>query len=215
VSELTDLAARIAGCQDCGLARTRTRAVPGAGPEHAEVMFVGEGPGYNEDQQGEPFVGQAGQFLNDLIRSVGMQRKDVFICNVVKCRPPGNRDPLPDEIAACRKHLERQIELIDPKVVVTLGRYSLQHFLPGQAISRVHGRPTVREGRHVLPMYHPAAALHQGSLRAVIIDDMKRLPEVLARAQDAAAVTTGPVAPAAAPTPVAAGVPQAEQGRLF
>ena len=183
MSELLALAERISVCPDCNLCETRTKSVPGVGPEQVEVMFIGEAPGFNEDKQGEPFVGQAGQFLNDLVRAGGLERKDVFITNVVKCRPPNNRDPLPGEIEACRKYLERQIQLLDPSVIVTLGRYSLQHFLPGQTISRAHGKPVMRHGRTILPMYHPAAALHQGSLRAVIIEDFKKLPGILAEAR--------------------------------
>ena len=221
MSELTDLAARISTCTDCGLSATRTNAVPGVGPETAEVVFVGEGPGFHEDQQGKPFVGPSGQFLTELIRAGGMRREDVFICNVVKCRPPNNRDPLPDEVAACRKYLVRQVELIQPKVVVTLGRYSLQHFLPGQSISRVHGRHTIKDGQFVMPMYHPAAALHQGSLRTVLLEDFKRLPVVVASARAAAAQQTisAPPLPAAPTKPMAAAAPptptQPEQGRLF
>lgn len=205
---LDELAAEISSCQDCELARTRTNAVPGTGPANAEVVFVGEAPGFNEDKQGQPFVGQAGQFLNDLIRAGGMERKDVFICNIIKCRPPDNRDPLPHEVAACRKYLERQLELIQPKLVVTLGRHSLQHFLPGQAISKIHGRPLLKDGQPVMPMYHPAAALHQGSLRSVIIEDFKKLPDALARARLVRERVAAPVA-------VDSGQPAPEQGRLF
>ena len=211
MSELTELAAQIANCHDCDLAQTRTNAVPGVGPENAEVVFVGEGPGYHEDQQGKPFVGPAGQFLNDLIGVAGMERERVFICNVVKCRPPNNRDPLPGEVAACRKYLDRQIAIIQPKVVVTLGRYSLQHFLPGHTISRIHGKPMLREGQPIFPMYHPAAALHQGSLRSVIIEDMKKLPAVLAKAR-AIRAEPAPTPPTPSAPPLQ---PQPEQGRLL
>ncbi len=208
MSELEALALDISGCQQCALARRRTHAVPGEGPSDVEVLFVGEGPGFHEDQQGRPFVGPAGQFLNDLIRAAGLRREDVFICNVVKCRPPDNRDPLPEEIEACRPYLERQVEVIDPRVIVTLGRYSLGHFLPGQTISRIHGTPFVRGGRTIFPMYHPAAALHQASLRAVIIEDIKKLPAVLADARS----KSDRISAEALATPQA---PQAAQGRLF
>lgn len=208
VPGLEELAAEISVCQDCELSRTRTKAVPGVGPAGAEVVFVGEAPGFNEDKQGEPFVGQAGQFLNDLIRAGGMERKDVFICNIIKCRPPDNRDPLPHEIAACRKYLERQLALIQPKLVVTLGRYSLQHFLPGQAISKIHGRPLMKDGQPVMPMYHPAAALHQGSLRSVIIEDFRKLPDALNRARLVKER-------AQAPSTAGSNDPSPEQGRLF
>lgn len=183
MAQLAELHALIAVCPDCPLAKTRTHAVPGEGPEDAEVMFVGEAPGFYEDQQARPFVGPAGKFLEELIAAIGLRREQVFICNIIKCRPPNNRDPLPGEIEACRKWLEQQLELIRPKVVVPLGRYSLQHFLPGQSIGRVHGQ-RLRRGEVVLvPMYHPAAALHQGSMRRVIEEDFKKLPAYLEEAR--------------------------------
>ncbi len=178
---------RISGCRLCQLATTRTRAVPGSGSRTAEVMFIGEGPGFHEDQQGKPFVGRAGQFLDQLIGLIGLNRGDVYITNVVKCRPPNNRDPLPHELAVCRPYLDRQIELIDPRVIVTLGRYSLGTFFPGDVISRVHGTIRSKDGRHFCAMFHPAAALHQERYRQLIIDDMKRLGEWLdVRAQEQA-----------------------------
>jgi DNA polymerase len=173
---LRELNEGISRCPDCALSRTRTRAVPGEGPPDARVMFIGEAPGYYEDQQGRPFVGAAGQFLEQLLAGIGLQRSDVFIANVVKCRPPGNRDPLPAEIQACSKWLDRQLEVIQPAVVVTLGRYSLNRFLPGAAISRVHGQGRWVNGRLVVPMYHPAAALHQASLRQTIEADFQKIP---------------------------------------
>lgn len=185
MSEILDIARRIHACQDCALSRGRTKAVPGEGPEHAEIMFIGEGPGFNEDQQGRPFVGAAGQFLEQLLVSAGLSRSQVFITNMVKCRPPENRDPLPNEISACSQYLDRQIALINPKVIVTLGRHSLGKFLPGQIISKVHGKPRT-VGQHVVcPMYHPAAALHQGNLRKDIEQDFKTLAAQLKAAKQA------------------------------
>jgi DNA polymerase len=146
-------------------------------------MLIGEGPGWHEDQQGKPFVGNAGKFLNELLAKAGLERSEVFITNVVKCRPPGNRDPLPDEIAACAPYLDRQIAAIDPDVVVTLGRFSMARWFPGERISRIHGQPK-REGRRlIVPMYHPAAALHQAALRGAIEEDFAKLPKWLAEAE--------------------------------
>lgn len=176
---------RVRGCEACPLSRTRTLSVPGEGPLDAEIMFIGEAPGANEDRQGRPFVGAAGQFLSELLAAGGLKRDDVYICNVLKCRPPSNRDPSPDEIEACRDHLDEQIDIIDPLVIVTLGRYSMGKFFRGQTISRIHG--TVKEiaGRFYVPMYHPAAALHQGGLRQVMLDDFAQLPAILDHARRA------------------------------
>ena len=181
--EVEELYAAVRGCQRCDLARTRTLAVPGEGPLDSEVMFIGEAPGVNEDRQGRPFVGQAGAFLEELLGEAGLTRPEVYICNVLKCRPPGNRDPLPTEIEACGDYLGAQIRLIDPLLIVTLGRYSMSRFFPNQAISRIHGKPREANGRILVPMYHPAAALHQQRLRGVIIDDFRTLPELLERAR--------------------------------
>ncbi len=166
-------------CQECGLSNGRTRVVPGEGPEHAEIMFIGEGPGFQEDRQGRPFVGPAGQLLEDLLSKIGLTRDQVYICNVIKCRPPNNRDPMSTEIEACKHWLDEQIRLVNPKAVVTLGRFSMSRWFPGQSISRIHGRPIKRDGRLIFPMYHPAAALHQQNLRATLEEDMKKLPEYL------------------------------------
>ena len=166
-------------CQECGLAKGRTRVVPGEGPEPAEIMFIGEAPGFHEDRQGRPFVGPAGQFLEELLGLVGLRRDQVYIGNVVKCRPPNNRDPLPTDIAACKHWLDAQIRLVNPQIIVTLGRYSMARWFPGQSISKVHGRPVERDGVLIFPMYHPAAALHQNSLRAAIEEDMRKLPDLL------------------------------------
>lgn len=175
MNELEDLYRRIASCPDCDLCHSRTHAVPGEGPPDAEIMFIGEGPGFYEDQQARPFVGPAGRFLEELLASIGLRRDQVYITNVVKCRPPNNRDPLPNEIEACRKYLERQIELIKPKLIVTLGRYSLAWFFPRESIGRVHGQLKNKDGLHILPIYHPAAALHAANMRRVIEEDFRKI----------------------------------------
>jgi DNA polymerase len=149
----------------------------------AEVLFIGEAPGMNEDKQGRPFVGAAGKFLDECLAEAGLARESVYICNVLKCRPPSNRDPMPGEIAACAEYLHEQFELVDPLVVVTLGRYSMAKFFPQHTISHVHGRWKEIEGRFFVPMYHPAAALHQASLRDTILEDFRRLAKVIVRAR--------------------------------
>lgn len=179
MNTLQEIAQRVAACTDCPLSKTRTRTVPGAGPEDAELLLIGEAPGYHEDQQGIPFVGPAGRFLEQLLASIGLDRDQVYITNVVKCRPPGNRDPLPNEISNCGKFLTRQLDMINPKIVITLGRYSLARFLPDETIGRVHGKTRQVDGLTVFPMYHPAAALHQQRYRQTIIDDMKAVPSLL------------------------------------
>jgi DNA polymerase len=176
---LRALAVQIAVCPKCELSKTRTHAVPGEGNPNADIVFIGEGPGFYEDQQARPFVGPAGKFLDELLASIGLKRADVFICNVLKCRPPGNRDPLPGEMEACKPWLDQQLEAIKPRVIVTLGRFSLGRYFPGQSISRIHGQPKKLGGVMVMPMYHPAAALHQGSLRRTIEQDFKKLPALL------------------------------------
>ena len=163
---LVEAAAEAAGCTRCGLAGGRTQVVYGSGRHDADLLFVGEGPGFHEDQQGIPFVGAAGQLLNRMLAEVGIRREDVYIANVVKCRPPGNRDPLPDEIGACADYLDRQIAGVRPKVIATLGRFSMACWFPGERISQIHGRARTFDGLTVIPMYHPAAALRDGSLRA-------------------------------------------------
>ncbi len=183
MSKLTELYREIEGCRSCPLAEHRTRVVPGEGPEDAQIMFIGEAPGFYEDQEGRPFVGPAGHFLDDLLASIGIRRNEVYICNVVKCRPPENRDPLPNEVKACRKWLDLQIEIVDPKVIVTLGRYSMAMFFPGQSISRVHGTARKIDHRIYFAMYHPAAALHRQNLRETIEVDIRRLPSLLAEAE--------------------------------
>ncbi len=182
MSELEALAAEVAGCTRCLLHQGRTKAVPGEGPENADIMFIGEAPGFHEDQLGRPFVGAAGKFLDELLDSINLKRQDVFIANVIKCRPPGNRDPLPEETEACKPFLDRQIELIQPKLVVTLGRFSMARAFPKARISHIHGQPRKIGGVVYYPMYHPAAALHQPSLRRTVEEDMRRIPELIAQA---------------------------------
>jgi len=188
---LEAIANEIRTCTKCRLAETRTRAVPGEGRADTEVVFVGEGPGQNEDQQGRPFVGRAGDLLVRLLSTLGWRREEVFITNIVKCRPPGNRDPEPDEIAACTPYLQRQLEVLDPAVVATLGRFSMAHFRPGARISQVHGShvpappETGARDAAVLALYHPAAALRSPEVERQSYDDMAGLPRVLREARTA------------------------------
>jgi uracil-DNA glycosylase family 4 len=184
MSALARLCQEIIDCRDCELAQYRTKVVPGEGAEDADLLFIGEAPGWHEDQQGRPFVGPAGQFLDELLASIGLRREEVYIANVIKCRPPQNRDPLPAEIQSCRKWLDRQIEIIQPQMIVTLGRYSLARYFPNQSISKIHGKPRKSGDVIYYPMYHPAAALHQGSLRKTIETDMLKIPQILAQAEE-------------------------------
>jgi len=183
-SLLNEVAAEVRVCVGCPLSGGRTLAVPGEGNPLTDVLLVGEGPGGREDATGRPFVGPAGQLLTELLRSIGWEREDVFIANVVKCRPPGNRDPEPEEVAACGSYLERQERALDPAVIVTLGRHSLRRYLPGARISEAHGNLRRAGGRFVFPMYHPAAALHQASLRETLFADMRGLPGALLHARE-------------------------------
>lgn len=183
-AELAALDAReLSACiAKCDLHRTASRPVPGDGNADADIMFIGEAPGAREDELGKPFVGASGKFLDELIASIGLRRDDVYIANVIKHRPPANRDPLPEEIEAYRPWLEGQIRIIDPKVIVTLGRFSMEFILgPGLSISGVHGTPHERDGRSVIPMYHPAAALYRGDLRSVLAADFAKLPAILTK----------------------------------
>ena len=179
MSALAELNNEIAACRDCELALQRTKVVPGEGAEEADLFFIGEAPGWHEDQQGRPFIGPAGQFLDQLLASIGLQRAQVYIANVIKCRPPQNRDPLPTEIQACSKWLDRQVEIVRPKIIITLGRYSLARYFSGESIGKIHGKPRKVGEVIYYPMYHPAAALHQGSLRQIIEEDMLRIPQLL------------------------------------
>lgn len=180
---LAQVAREVAICTCCALHASRKRAVPGEGPAHAEIMFIGEGPGFHENEQGRPFVGAAGQFLDQLLAQAGVTRSQVWITNVVKCRPPQNRDPLPDELVACDIHLKRQIEAVNPSIIVTLGRFSMGKFMPGAKISAVHGQMRRIGDRYVIAMFHPAAALHQASLKPAIMADFAKLPDLLKEAR--------------------------------
>ncbi len=184
---LKEVAAEVSICTKCDLCKGRTKAVPGEGNPHAKILFIGEGPGFHEDKQGRPFVGPAGQFLEELLASINLKRADVFITNVVKCRPPGNRDPLPAEINACNDYLDRQIAAINPQVIVTLGRFSMAKFFGSEKISTIHGRARKIEGRICIAMDHPAAGLHQQSLKDTIRADFKKIPLVIAEAERLAA----------------------------
>ena len=201
---LEAVAAEVVACTRCRLHEGRTRAVPGEGSASTEVVFVGEGPGFNEDRQGRPFVGRAGDVLVRLLGSIGWRRDDVFITNVVKCRPPDNRDPEPDEIAACFPYLQRQLEILDPALVVTLGRHSMGRFMPGARISQAHGtlRPadpaTGAASATVYAMYHPAAALRSTEIERQSLEDAAGIPNALIgarrrRPQAASATVAAPV----------------------
>src|SRR5688572_9497198 len=186
-TELEAIAEEVKVCTKCKLYKGAKNAVPGEGPADAEIMFIGEGPGFHEDRQGRPFVGAAGKFLEELLGYIDLKREQVFIANVVKHRPPGNRDPEADELEACAGYLERQIKAINPKVIVTLGRYSMARFFPGAKISSIHGQAKKVDGRLVVAMFHPAAALHQPSLKQAIIEDFKKLPTLISSAKKSSA----------------------------
>jgi uracil-DNA glycosylase family 4 len=192
MTALANLNEEIKRCHDCDLAKNRTKVVPGEGPENAAILFIGEAPGWHEDQQGRPFVGPAGQFLEELLSTIELKRDQVFIANVIKCRPPSNRDPLPGEIQACGKWIDRQIELIQPRIIVTLGRYSMARYFPNQSISKIHGKAKKEDRIIYYAMYHPAAALHQGSLRKIIEADMLKIPELLIRVDELKEAETEP-----------------------
>jgi len=180
MDNLEQIAQEVKNCQLCSLSQSRTKTVPGDGAEKADLMFIGEGPGKEEDKQGLPFVGSAGKFLEELLGTINLTKQDVFIGNIVKCRPPLNRDPFPKEIEACLPYLERQIKVIKPKLIITLGRHAMYQFLPDNLkISQVHGKPFRRHDQVYLPLYHPAAALYHGSLREIIIKDFKKIPLIL------------------------------------
>lgn len=180
---LKEISSQVAVCEQCKLHHSRKNSVPGEGPHDAQILFIGEGPGFYENEQGRPFVGQAGKFLDELLIAAGFNRALVFITNVVKCRPPENRDPELDELTACSVYLDKQIETINPLVIVTLGRISMAKFLPNARISFIHGQPSWVNDRLVVPMYHPAAALHQPSLKSTIITDFSNLPKAIEKAK--------------------------------
>lgn len=181
--KLEELAKQISSCQYCPLYKSATQAVPGEGNPEAKIIFIGEGPGYWEDRKGIPFCGPSGELLDELLKLINLKRKDVFIGNVVKHRPPENRDPLPLEIEACKIWLDKQIETINPEIIVTLGRFSLNKFLPGEFISRVHGQPRcvnfAGKKRIIVPMYHPAAALRGETVMMAIREDFQKIPALL------------------------------------
>lgn len=179
IQGLDEISKQVSFCKNCGLSSTRKSAVPGEGPSNSRIMFIGEGPGFHEDQQGRPFVGAAGKFLEELLGYAGLKRNDVFITNVVKCRPPGNRDPQEDELAACSNYLDRQIEIINPEVIVTLGRFSMAKFFGNVKISQIHGQARMINERLIVAMFHPAAALHQPGLKSTLINDFSKLPGFL------------------------------------
>ncbi len=191
MSTLEQVAAEVAVCTRCPLHVNRTLPVPGEGPSDAEIMFIGEGPGFHEDRQGRPFVGNSGQFLEEMLNEIGLTREEVFIANVVKCRPPNNRDPMPNEIAACGEYLERQIEAINPSVIVTLGRFSMSRWFPGARISAIHGKVREVDGRLIVPFLHPAAALHNPSLKEAVAADFGKLPGLVWQHQQQAESAPG------------------------
>ena len=179
MNTLEEVARLVRHCTDCPLHQGQTNAVPGEGAADADIMFIGEVPGYQEDRLGRPFVGPAGQFLDELLASIGMRREQVFIANMIKCRAPENRDPKPDEMAACGKYLDRQIQLVNPRLIVPLGRIALGRFFPGESITRARGKVREKDGRFIYPVMHPAAALHRQELRATIVSDFEAIPSVL------------------------------------
>ncbi len=176
---LVAIAREVGACTKCPLYESRTRVVPGEGPSDARVLIIGEGPGYNEDREGRPFVGAAGQNLEGLLALAGLKREGVFITNIVKCRPPGNRRPAKTEADECHPYLRRQIELIDPEVVVLLGDTALKQFFPGSSLGEMHGRPVTRSGRSFFPTYHPASMIYNRTLKAVLDDDFAALGRLL------------------------------------
>jgi uracil-DNA glycosylase family 4 len=181
LAALEEIAGEVRSCTACELHKGRTHAVPGEGPLNAEIMFIGEAPGRNEDLQGRPFVGQAGKLLEELLAEIGLTRDDVWIGNVVKCRPPGNRDPQPEEIAACAGYLERQLALLQPKLIATLGRFSMEKFFPGARITRVHGQAKRDGNRVLIPLFHPAYVLRNMAAMPDAIRDMRKIPRLLDR----------------------------------
>lgn len=186
--QLNEIASEIAQCVKCPLSKTRTNTVPGSGSPEADILFVGEAPGQKEDEQGVPFCGAAGKFLDEMLGTIGLSRDQVFIANTLKCRPPDNRDPEDSEKQACRPYLDRQVALINPKLIVCLGRHSVATFMPGAGgISKLHGKAVRRpNGQVYLALYHPAAALHNGGLRSTLIEDFKKIPAILAKIEKSA-----------------------------
>lgn len=202
-ARMNQIAATIRSCELCALSISRTHAVPGEGALDAVAMFVGEGPGFEEDRQGRPFVGRSGQYLTDELEAAGIRRADVFITNVVKCRPPDNRDPLPQELEACSGYLDEQVSLINPRIMVTLGRFSMRRWFPNGSITRIHGQVrNIGYGRVALAMFHPAAALRNPPWREAFTLDMSKLPHLIERAHAAnERAARGEALPAGAPHP--------------
>ena len=200
---MRDVEAAVLVCQRCALAEGRTQAVPGEGNLNAVVMFVGEGPGFDEDRQGRPFVGRSGQYLTETLERLGIARSDVYITNVVKCRPPKNRDPQPAELEACAEYLEQQVAIINPRIIVTLGRFSMKRWFPDGSITRVHGQVrNIGRGRIAVAMFHPAAALRNPQWQTEFEKDMAKLPQLIERAQRAnQAAARGEALPAGVPHP--------------
>ena len=216
MSALEEIAQEVAACTACILYKSRTRTVPGEGPENAEIMFIGEGPGYHEDQQGRPFVGPSGRLLEKWLALIGLTREQVYIANVIKCRPPNNRDPLPSEVETCRHFLERQIDLVGPRLIATLGRYSMERYFLGAKISQVHGRARRDGNRVYIPLYHPAYVLRNMNAGPAAEADMKKIPRLLARLYEVLeeeARTGSPATPEGVAPP--AGEESPKQLRMF
>lgn len=196
VQALAEIEEKVRACALCPLAKGRMNAVPGVGNPDADIVFIGEGPGAKEDEKGEPFVGAAGKFLAEMLAEIKMKREDVFITNVVKCRPPNNRDPLPEEVAACTgAYLWKQLEIISPAIVITLGRHAMYRFVPAdRKISQDHGKlfmlksPKTGRAFNIFPLYHPAAALYNGGMRSVLMDDFRKIPAVIKKVKEQNAV---------------------------
>jgi len=180
---LAEISREIHDCNKCGLSYSRKNTVPGEGPSNAEILFIGEGPGFYENEQGRPFVGQAGKYLEELLHKVGLKREEVFITNVVKCRPPGNRDPQDEELTACHDYLDRQIRALNPRIIITLGRHSMARYFTDAKISLIHGKAVWIKGQMIVAMYHPAAGLHQPNLKPAIEKDFLKLPEYIQQAR--------------------------------
>jgi DNA polymerase len=181
---LSEIASQCANCELCDLNHSRKNALAGEGSSEADILIIGEAPGFHENEKGLPFVAASGKLVDELLQSIHINREDVFITNIVKCRPPSKRDPKPEELQACRPYLERQIEAINPKVIVTFGPYSTENFIPGAKVSQIHGKPVGLDNRVIVPMYHPAAALHQSSLKSVLEADFETLPGIITRANE-------------------------------
>jgi DNA polymerase len=209
---LAAVAAEVRDCQKCRLYEKATNPVPGVGSPGAEIMFIGEGPGFYEDQQGLPFVGRSGDYLNSLLKLIGLKRDEVFIANVVKHRPPENRDPLPDEINACKGYLDRQIAIIQPLVIATLGRFSMARYFPNGKITAIHGQPKYDKDRAYIPLFHPAAVLRNESLKKSMEDDFRRILEVLAKVKE---MRANPSNNASAPKPDDEPPEKTQQLKLF